>query len=540
MTRPGLVVLLLTASLTGAAQSPPPRDSVASATTPTTPIGTGRISGLVVAAETGDPLRNARVVLSPGTADVPLVLTDAEGRFSFTSLPPGSYAVSAVKSGYAGSASAVRNAAARPAVLQVNTGAAISGVTISLVRGSAISGRILNELGDPIINTNVFVEAVADAGSRRVGERWTTQTNDLGDYRIGSLPQGDYVVSIAVAPQIQELRVVASGRVDASGLVTQAPVQITQRFADGSVMTFNGVNAASAAALANRGPQRLYFPNTPTVLEAEVIPLKAGEERPAVDLVGPRSDRLPVDLVSVQNPTPTALDRTAKATGAIRGRVLEASGNPLVGAEVRLAGAIRPLPPTTTDALGQYEFLDLPAGRYTVSARKNRYLPRGFGQQAASEPVPSFPLAEDEKRDRLDIVLPRTSAIEGRLTDEYGDPVEGVTIRPQRIRFVSGRRRLVEVPGTSSSRTDDLGRYRVSGLQPGSYVVAAYVGQLVLGQTGAADIPGYATTYFPGTPNPPELALVPVPVSQDVNSVDFALSRIATASVVGSRPHLDR
>src|SRR6185295_331165 len=170
---------------------------------------------------------------------------------------------------------------------------------------------------------------------------------------------------------------------------------------------------------------------------------------------------------------------------------------------------------------------------YTVNARKNRYLPRGFGQQTASEPAAPFPLAEAEKRDRVDIVLPRTSAIEGRLTDEYGDPMEGVTVRPLRIRFVSGRRRLVDVPSSSSSRTDDLGRYRVSGLQPGSYVVAAYVGQLVLGQTGAADIPGYATTYFPGTPNPPELTLVPVPASQDVNSVDFALSRIATANVSG-------
>jgi hypothetical protein len=130
-------------------------------------------------------------------------------------------------------------------------------------------------------------------------------------------------------------------------------------------------------------------------------------------------------------------------------------------------------------------------------------------------------------------LLPRTSAITGQLTDEYGDPVEGISVRVHQIRFVSGRRRLVDVPGSGSSRTDDAGRYRVAGLQPGSYVVAAYVGQLILGQSGLADIPGYATTYFPGTPNPPELSLVPVPLSQDVDSVNFALSRTATASVSG-------
>src|SRR5712691_9114342 len=91
-------VFLSAAALTGHAQSPPPRDS----STFTTKTGTGRINGRVVAAESGDPLRNARVALSPGTTDIPLVLTDAEGRFSFTSLPSGTYSVSASKSGYAG------------------------------------------------------------------------------------------------------------------------------------------------------------------------------------------------------------------------------------------------------------------------------------------------------------------------------------------------------------------------------------------------------------------------------------------------------
>jgi hypothetical protein len=64
-------------------------------------------------------------------------------------------------------------------------------------------------------------------------------------------------------------------------------------------------------------------------------------------------------------------------------------------------------------------------------------------------------------------------------------------------------------------------------------VVAAYVGQLILGQPGVADIPGYATTYFPGTSNPPELRLVEAPASQDAESVNFALSRTATAAVSG-------
>ena len=148
--------------------------------------------------------------------------------------------------------------------------------------------------------------------------------------------------------------------------------------------------------------------------------------------------------------------------------------------------------------------------------------------------VTRITLAVDERRDRADITLPRTSAIAGQLTDEYGDPIEGVTIRLYQIRFASGRRRLVDVPGASSSRTDDLGRYRVFGLRPGSYVLAAYVGQLVLGQPGAADIPGLRhDLLIPGRRTHPESRLVPVPASQDVDGLNFAVSRIATSTVSG-------
>ena len=263
------------------------------------------------------------------------------------------------------------------------------------------------------------------------------------------------------------------------------------------------------------------------------MPLSAGEERPSVDLAG-LSVPLPLqDIALAQDRTPAARDANARATSAIRGRVLGATG-PLSGAEVRITGeAIRQLPAAFTDALGQYQFTDLPAGTYTVNARKNRYIAREFGQEGTSDRGTRIALAVDERRNRADITLPRTSAIAGQLTDEYGDPVEGATIRVYQVRFASGRRRLVDVPGASSPRTDDLGRYRLFGLRPGSYVLAAYVGQLVLGQPGAADIPGYATTYYPGTPNPPESRLVPVATSQDIDGLNFAVSRVATSTVSG-------
>jgi hypothetical protein len=434
-------------------------------------------------------------------------MTDGDGRFSFGSLAAGTYTVSAAKTGFAPSLLAGPGSKRSVAVL-VRDGAEVRDVVVTLARGAVLAGRVADDLGEPVNNITVFIEQlVENGGARSTRDRRTVQTNDLGEYRLGSLAEGVYVVS-RLAPQ---------------------PPQIIQ--SGGRTIA---VSPPIAARLGPQdGPPRLFFPNAATLADAEPITLKAGEERRSVDVPGPRPQPALTDLARAADPTVWLVDPNARATGAIRGRVLGPAG-PLVEAEVRIAGdTIRAMPPVFTDTLGQYEFADLPAGTYTVSARKNRYLPREFGQEGAAARGTRLMLAVDERRDRVDIRLPMTSAITGQLTDEYGDAVEGVSVRLHQIRFMAGGRRLVEASGASSSRTDDQGRFRISGLQPGAFVVAAYAGQLVFGQPDIPDIPGYATTYFPGTPNASELRLVPVAASQDVDGLNFSLSRIPTAAISG-------
>src|SRR3979490_1597945 len=73
---------------------PPPRDD-----SPATPR-TGTIRGRVLAADTGDPVRNARVALNDDERVAP-VLTAGHGRFALTAIAAGQHVVSAAKTGYA-------------------------------------------------------------------------------------------------------------------------------------------------------------------------------------------------------------------------------------------------------------------------------------------------------------------------------------------------------------------------------------------------------------------------------------------------------
>ncbi len=172
---------------------------------------------------------------------------------------------------------------------------------------------------------------------------------------------------------------------------------------------------------------------------------------------------------------------------------------------------------------------DLPRGRQRRWPKA--YLVTAYGQQRASDAGEEITVASGETRDRLVITMTQPGAIAGRLFDENGDPVEGVVLRALQVRYIDGRRRLVDM-ARFAQPTDDLGRFRLFGLEPGEYLVSAAVGQIDM-QTPLVDLPGYGTTYFPGTPNPAEAQRVVVGRSQDVSGIDFPIARIRTARVSG-------
>ena len=235
---------------------------------------------------------------------------------------------------------------------------------------------------------------------------------------------------------------------------------------------------------------------------------------------------------SLQNPqTPPV-----KGTGKISGLVTDGtSGKPIAGAVVRMIrweGGRGTQASGRTGADGRFSFAELFPGSYQINVTAERYVGLEYGQRAPGEPGRRIELAEGMQFDKADFALPRTSAVEGRLLDEFGDPVPGVTIQVARVVVAAGKRRLAPVQtGTIATRpSDDLGQFRVFNLPPGDYYVLALSGPFA----GADDPSGFAPTYYPGTRVATQAQPIHLDSGRDVRDVSFVLAASAMATISGS------
>lgn len=228
----------------------------------------------------------------------------------------------------------------------------------------------------------------------------------------------------------------------------------------------------------------------------------------------------------------------ATGTARIRGRAMTPeTGAPLRRAQITLIApeiGIRRV--VTTDTQGRYEFADLPEGRYTVSASKGGFVTLQFGQKRPYEPGRPVTIADGQTIEQVDFTLPRGSAIGGRVTDEFGEPITGVQVQVQRYAYMPGGQRRLVFAGAPGS-TDDRGEFRVFGLMPGEYIVSTVARggfNFQQGTSGSTDsIEGYAPTYYPGTSSPAEAQPVAVALGQEV-TLNMSLMAARMARISGT------
>jgi Carboxypeptidase regulatory-like domain len=323
----------------------------------------GTIHGRIIGPE-GLPVPHVRVSLesvdrlfTPDAAQA-----DEEGWYAFHDVKPGGYLVSAIMPGYPPIVSGQRTPWERGDLVAMGADRAEVRVDLSLRRGDAIAGRVVDEYGDPVENVAVSVAAIRMVGGRRqlVGApraaiRTSGRTDDRGRYRIFGLPSGQFVVAAAV-----------------------------------------GQREPLVPTIDLPGYARTYYPGTLAPAEAVPVEVRDGE------------DRLNVDITLVKG-----------GTARVAGRVLAANGAPAV-ATVSLAPSYRSGAVATgvrsVKADGTFAFADVAPGEYVVQAARNRVNPATEGEFAAR-------FVTVNGVDVTDLTLPMSagSMLSGRIVFEDGD-----------------------------------------------------------------------------------------------------------------------
>lgn len=283
--------------------TPPARDN------PTAVTGTAIISGRVFDATTGRPLSHVDVIAGPAAAQRATGETDGEGRYELAGLPAGTYAVFATKANYLRKGWGEQRVEGPGKRITLADGQRLDNIDLRMTRAGAISGKIVDEFGDPV--SDVFVNALRYQyvqGSRRLMPSGRSgSTNDIGEFRIYGLSPGQYFVSATMR------------------------------------------NPAFGGETADRtGYAPTFYPGTGNVTEAQRLTIEQGQTVTSLNMA-----LLPI--------------RTARVTGT----AMDADGRPLSGAMLGVMqrvgeSQIGTMSPIGAD--GHFTLTGLTPGEYTLRA----------------------------------------------------------------------------------------------------------------------------------------------------------------------------
>ena len=124
-----------------------------------------------------------------------------------------------------------------------------------------------------------------------------------------------------------------------------------------------------------------------------------------------------------------------------------------------------------SDANGRFIFENVAPGKYRLIATyEGEYVPAEYGQRSPTGEGIPFEIAAGQRMTGIQLAMPPTGAISGRIYDRNGEPLGKAQVLALRPLYKDGRRTMTIVQTVES---DDRGEYRLYWLAPGRYYVGA-------------------------------------------------------------------
>ncbi len=364
------------------------------------------ISGTVVSASTGQPLRKARIDLSSigdHNENPPLgTITDASGHFEIDNIAPGRYDLSATHRGYVSKRYHQENADSPGAALTLSAGQTVKDITFNLEQTAVIDGHVYDEDGDPLQGAAVQILRRSYVnGPRMMTTVNQVMTDDRGAYRIFDIEPGHYYV-------------MASGGAE----------RMFGNPGDQAEPTYTPV----------------FYPNADSADRASAIDLKPGDEMPGMDFqLMPNNTRNYEVSGRAVNPSATKGGPNLFVTLINRNSHTQF-----------MAGTTRRVMANGSD--GSFRFSNVPPGDYIVNAMS---VDMGDAPQSTSQEI----TVVDSNVSGISLTVGPGTTITGRVSFEVSAasteaPVT-VALSPQDERALGGRQAQVQSDGSFTITVPD-------------------------------------------------------------------------------------
>jgi len=423
----------------------PARDTPAQ---PSTPAPSGKISGRVVTADTGRPIKRARVFVN--AAELPGgrgTLTDDSGTYEITDLPAGRYTLNVSKSGFVSLSYGQRRPLQAGTPLQLLDGQQLKSVDFSLPRGGVISGRIVDEDGEAVPGAMVRVMRYQyQQGDRRLTQAGTAQTDDRGQYRVWGLMPGDYYVNALTRIPVFGGQMAPGGRGGPGGPAGRAGSPggrgaSMAALAGGNVPQFFAGGGDDQEQM-NYAPT--YYPGVTAVEQARPITLGVSQE--ALDISFNmqlvRTSRLSGHVTNPDGTASTAGNVNLMPDGSGRGGQIGQN----YGGRIQWDGA--------------FSIANVPPGRYILRARSGD----SETPQFAMQPI----TLDGSDIDGLAVMLSAGATLTGTVVFNAGQsPVPDAT----QVRITAPSTDQSAFGPQPNARVDKDGRFTLSGVAAGTHLV---------------------------------------------------------------------